>query len=87
MSEEVRPAVVWSPEARDELRAIDRKVALDILHRLDRYLLNRAEDIKKLKPPASGFRLRCGDYRVFFDNPAAEVIHITGVKNRREAYR
>jgi hypothetical protein len=31
-----RIAVVWSPEARAELRAIDRETALQILHCLDR---------------------------------------------------
>ena len=35
MSDEPAPeriAVVWSPEARADLRAIDRKMALEILH-------------------------------------------------------
>jgi mRNA-degrading endonuclease RelE of RelBE toxin-antitoxin system len=79
--------VVWSPEARAELRAIDRETALQILHCLDRYLGNRTGDMKKLKPPLSGFRLRCGDYRVFFDHKDENTIAITAVRNRREAYR
>ena len=82
-----RIAVVWSPEARAELRAIDRETALQILHCLDRYLGNRTGDMKKLKPPLSGFRLRCGDYRVFFDHKDENTIAITAVRNRREAYR
>jgi mRNA-degrading endonuclease RelE of RelBE toxin-antitoxin system len=82
-----RIAVVWSPEARAELRAIDRETALQILHCLDRYLGNRTGDMKKLKPPLTGFRLRCGDYRVFFDHKDENTIAITAVRNRREAYR
>ena len=90
MSEETAPeriAVVWSPEARSDLRATDRKAALDVLHCVDHYLMNRAGDVKKLKPPLTGFRLRCGDYRVFFDAKDEKTIHITAVKHRREAYR
>jgi hypothetical protein len=32
-----RIGVIWSPEARADVRAIDRATALDILHCLDRY--------------------------------------------------
>jgi mRNA-degrading endonuclease RelE of RelBE toxin-antitoxin system len=62
-----RIAVIWSPEARVDLRAIDRETAMQILHCVDRYLASRSGDVKKLKPPRTGFRLRCGDYRVFCD--------------------
>jgi mRNA-degrading endonuclease RelE of RelBE toxin-antitoxin system len=82
-----RVAVIWSPEARADLRAIDRETAMQILHCVDRYLINRTGDVKKLKPPLTGFRLRCGDYRVFFDHKDETTIEITGVRNRREAYR
>jgi mRNA-degrading endonuclease RelE of RelBE toxin-antitoxin system len=82
-----RIAVVWSPEARAELRAIDRVKALEILHCIDHYLNSQAGDVKKLKPPLTGFRLRCGDYRVFFDAKHERTIHITTVRHRREAYR
>jgi mRNA-degrading endonuclease RelE of RelBE toxin-antitoxin system len=90
VSEEAAPersAVIWSPEARADVRAIERDTAIQILHCIDRYLANRAGDVKKLKPPRTGFRLRCGDYRVFFDLKDENTIEITGVKNRREAYR
>jgi mRNA-degrading endonuclease RelE of RelBE toxin-antitoxin system len=82
-----RITVIWSPEARTELRAIDREPALQILYCVDRYLLSRNGDVKKLKPPRTGFRLRCGDYRVFFDLKGNNTIEIIGVRNRREAYR
>jgi mRNA-degrading endonuclease RelE of RelBE toxin-antitoxin system len=78
---------LWSPEARVDLRGIDRETALDILHCLDRYLRARTGDVKKLKPPLTGFRLRCGDYRVFFSQGADNSIEVTGVRHRRDAYR
>ena len=90
MSEDSAPeriAIIWSPEARANLRAIERETAVQILHCVDRYLANRIGDVKKLKPPLTGFRLRCGDYRVFFDHQDESTIEITGVRNRREAYR
>ena len=79
--------MIWSPEARANLRAIDRETAMQILYAIDRYLASRTGDVKKLKPPLSGFRLRSGDYRVFFDPKDDTAIEVTGVKNRREAYR
>ena len=82
-----RLGVVWSPEARDDLRAIDREAALQVLHCVDRFLVSRSGDIKKLKPPLGGFRLRCGDFRVFFDQKDDDAISITAVRNRRDAYR
>jgi len=54
---------------------------------VDRYLASHTGDVKKLKPPLTGFRLRCGDYRVFFDLKDADAIEITAVRNRKEAYR
>lgn len=82
-----RIAVLWSPEARADLRAIDREVAMQILQCLDRYLASRAGEVKKLKPPLAGFRLRCGDYRVFFDLKNGNAIGVTAVRHRKEAYR
>jgi len=90
MSEEAAPeriSIVWSPEARSDLRAIDRQIAIQILHCIDRYLAIRTGDVKKLKPPLTGSRLRCSDYRVFFDQNENNAIEITGVRNRRDAYR
>ncbi|HMD70891.1 MAG TPA: type II toxin-antitoxin system RelE/ParE family toxin [Bryobacteraceae bacterium] len=90
MSEEAAPeriAVIWSPEARAGLRAIDRETAMQILNCVGRYLANRSGDAKRLRPPLTGFRLRCADYRVFFDHKDENAIEITGVRHRREAYR
>ena len=47
MSEEAaeRITVSWSPEARADLRAIEREAALQILHCVGRYLASRAGDV------------------------------------------
>ncbi|MHB2008858.1 MAG: type II toxin-antitoxin system RelE family toxin [Acidobacteriaceae bacterium] len=89
MSEEKAPrlSIRWSDEARADLRRIDRETALDILHCADRYLATRNGDVKKLKPPQTGFRLRCGDYRLFFEHRNETTIEVIGVRHRREAYR
>ncbi|MBE0658826.1 MAG: hypothetical protein IH602_14130 [Bryobacteraceae bacterium] len=80
-------AVLWSPEARIELGAIGRDTAIQILHCLDRYLASRNCYVKRLKPPLTGFRPRCGDFRLFFDLNGDNGIEITAVKNRKNAYR
>ena len=88
MTEEAaRIAVLWAPEGRADLRAINRETAIQILHCINRYLASRTDDVKKLKPPRTGFRLRCGDYRIFFDHRNRGTVEITAVRNRREAYR
>jgi mRNA-degrading endonuclease RelE of RelBE toxin-antitoxin system len=82
-----RIAVSWSSEARADLRAIDRETAVQILYCVDRNLASRIGDVKKLKSPLTGFRIRCGDYRVFFDLEDENTVQITAVRHRREAYR
>lgn len=82
-----RVGVLWSPEARADLRAIDRHQALQILYCVSRYLTDRIGDVKKLKPPLTGLRLRCGDYRVFFDHEDNSTIGIIAVRHRKDAYR
>ena len=82
-----RLTISWSFDARTNLSAIDRGTALDILHCIDRYIATRNGDVKKLKPPMTGFRLRCGDYRIFFKQTGENGISVTGVLHRSQAYR
>jgi nucleotide-binding universal stress UspA family protein len=70
-----RIAVIWPPEARADLRAIDRDAAIHILHCIDGCLSSRTGDVKRLKPPESGFRLRWGHLaRIALRNAIREVI-------------
>lgn len=90
MTEDVAPepiAIIWSADARVDLRAIERDTAVQILHCIHRYLASRLGDVKKLKPPGTGFRLRCGDHRVFFDFKDEATTEVIGVRNRRDAYQ
>lgn len=80
-------AVDWSPQARADLRAIDRETALQILRAIDRYLGTGAGDVKKLQLPRREFRLRVGDYRVLFVSREELAIEVVRVRHRREAYR
>lgn len=79
--------VIWAPKARTELRAIPQPTALELLHCLDRYLSTGSGDIKKLKPPLEGFRLRCGEYRLIFNFHNQAILEIKSVRHRRDAYR
>ena len=62
MTEETAPrriAIEWSIEARADLRAIERRIAMQILHCIDDYIARRVGDVKKLGPPRTDYRLRC----------------------------
>ncbi|HEY6304474.1 MAG TPA: type II toxin-antitoxin system RelE/ParE family toxin [Candidatus Acidoferrum sp.] len=82
-----RISVLWAPAARADLRAIDREQAMQVLYCVDHYVTSRTGDVKRLKPPLIGFRLRCGDYRVFFNLKNNDTIEIAAVRHRKEAYR
>jgi mRNA-degrading endonuclease RelE of RelBE toxin-antitoxin system len=79
--------IVWTDQARADVRGIDRETAIDLLHRLARFLATEEGDVKRLTdidPPE--LRLRLGDYRIrFYDHD--DWIEVLRVRNRREAYR
>jgi mRNA interferase RelE/StbE len=79
--------IVWTDQAKANLRAIDQPTALRILHAVARLLATGEGDVNRLQeidPPE--FRLRVGDYRVRFHD-SGDSIEILSVKHRREAYR
>jgi len=78
--------VLWTEQAKAQLRAIGQPNAQRILHALARYLETGEGDVKRLQnvePPE--FRLRIGDYLVRFHDHE-NAICITAVTHRREAY-
>jgi len=79
--------IVWTDQAKADVRAIDRETALDLLHRLARYLATEEGNVKRLQdtdPPE--FRLRLGDYRLrFLDH--GDSIEVLRLRNRKDAYR
>jgi mRNA-degrading endonuclease RelE of RelBE toxin-antitoxin system len=80
--------VFWSPEARADIRAIDRESALRLLKILGRFLQTEKGSVKQLagfEPPT--FRLRIGDWRLIYRQRDGDAIEIIRVRHRREAYR
>jgi mRNA-degrading endonuclease RelE of RelBE toxin-antitoxin system len=79
--------IAWTDQAKADVRGIDRETAIDLLHRLARFLSTEEGDVKRLTdidPPE--FRLRLGDYRLrFYDH--GDWIEVLRVRNRKEAYR
>jgi mRNA interferase RelE/StbE len=79
--------IEWTPQARADVRRIDRQTALGLLEGLADYVVNGHGDVERLQgvdPPE--LRLRLGDYRIrFYDRE--ETILILRVLHRREAYR
>ena len=56
---------IWPDSARADLRAIDREMAIRILHGLTEYGESGKGDLKALAGQWQGyFRLRMGDYRI-----------------------
>jgi mRNA-degrading endonuclease RelE of RelBE toxin-antitoxin system len=83
----MRKRIEWTPQARADVRRIDRQTALSLLEDLADYVLNGHGDVERLtdvEPPE--LRLRLGDYRVrFYD--LGDTLQILRVLNRRDAYR
>jgi mRNA interferase RelE/StbE len=79
---------VFRPSARDQLRKIDRAVAISILRKLaelesDPYAFGTTELVSR-----SGVRrLRAGDYRIFYTVDGAELtVCVIAVAHRSVAY-
>ena len=79
--------VVFSDEARADVRTIDRLTALRLLKALTRFLETDSGDVRQLEglgPPM--YRPRIGDWRVLFRR-RDDSVEVVRVRNRSEAYR
>jgi mRNA-degrading endonuclease RelE of RelBE toxin-antitoxin system len=84
----VKKRFSWTEEAKAVLRRIRREQELDILKALDRFAREGTGDIRKLTSDLrERYRLRIGDYRVFFRFEQDDTLNVLSVENRREAYR
>jgi mRNA interferase RelE/StbE len=79
--------IIWSDEARADVRRIDRATAMRILTAIHRFVESGAGDVKELKGQSGELRLRVGNYRVRFTYDSDDTIRIHAVRHRREAYR
>lgn len=79
--------IVITPQAKTDVRHIDRETAMRILAALDRFARTGEGDIKKLQGDSGELRLRVGDYRVRFNEEPPGTILVHSVLHRSEAYR
>lgn len=79
--------VLWDQEALRDMRRLDPQVARQIRDAVARYAEGEYGDVKKLRAPEFGFRLRVGDWRVRFLPQHPDTIVVFRVRRRSEAYR
>ena len=79
--------IVWTDQARADIRGIEQAIALQILKTLGRYILTGEGATKQLKgvtPPL--IRLRAQNHRVFF-REQDDALKVERVLDRKEADR
>ncbi|MBZ2183592.1 MAG: type II toxin-antitoxin system RelE/ParE family toxin [Bryobacter sp.] len=80
--------VAFTGHAKAELRAIPQPAAIQILRTLARFLASEEGNVKRLQgvePPL--YRLRTQDHRVIFRHLGDDLIEVTRVRDRKDAYR
>ena len=79
--------IVWTDQAKADIRGIEQPIAIQILKTLGRYVLTGEGATKQLKgisPPL--IRLRSQNHRIFFRDHG-DYFKIERVLDRKEAYR
>jgi hypothetical protein len=79
--------IVWTDQARADMRGIEQPIALQILKTLGRYTLTgqgATKQLKGIEPPL--IRLRAQNHRVFF-REQDDSLKVERVLDRKEAYR
>lgn len=80
--------IEWQPKALKQLRKIDAQHSFAIRQGVSAELvdLSVARNVKALVNHLYGYRLRVGNYRVFFnfESGKAQVVHIEEVRKRDE---
>jgi hypothetical protein len=79
--------IVWTGQAKADVRGIEQPVAIQILKTLSRYVLTgegATKQIQGVTPPL--IRLRAQDHRIFFRDHG-DYLKIERVLDRKEAYR
>lgn len=79
--------IVWTEQAKGDIRAIEQPIALQILRTLARYAQageGNTKQLRGIEPPV--IRLRAQDHRVFFRDKG-DHLEISRVLDRKVAYR
>jgi len=88
--------IVFSEQAKADIRAIPQPIAMNILTAIHRLAETGAGRVKALQGAEGEKRLRVGDYRVRFTEESAGekagkddegALRIHTVRNRKDAYR
>ena len=80
-------AINWQPKALRQLRKFDVHAGKKIRAAVSTELLDlsKARNVKALTNHEHGYRLRVGNYRVFFDfDGAVRIVNIEEVRKRDE---
>jgi mRNA-degrading endonuclease RelE of RelBE toxin-antitoxin system len=80
-------AINWQPKALRQLRKVDAHTGKQIRTAVSTELLDlsKARNVKALTNHEFGYRLRVGNYRVFFEyDGAARIVSIEEVRKRDE---
>ena len=80
-------SIDWQPKALRQLRKIDARAGKQIRDAVSSELrdLAKARNVKALTNHEYGYRLRVGNYRVFFDHDGAvRIVSIEEVRKRIE---
>jgi mRNA-degrading endonuclease RelE of RelBE toxin-antitoxin system len=83
--------IVFSDQAKIDIRAIPQQTAMQILTAIHRLAETGAGRVKALQGLGGEKRLRVGDFRVRFTVEGSKenegTLHIHSVLNRKDAYR
>jgi mRNA interferase RelE/StbE len=77
--------VEYTPLAVENLRALPKNVAGQIIRKISRLESGLTANIKKLRQADFGYRLRMGDYRILFD-VEGDTIVIQKIGHRKDVY-
>lgn len=79
--------IIFSEEAKADIRAIPQHLAMNILTAIHRLAETGAGRVKELKGKDGEKRLRVGDFRVRFTEEHPDSLCIHTVKNRKDSYK
>lgn len=80
-----RYRIEYAASAVDDLRALPKREAEQILRKIQRLEAGLHGNIKRLQNADVAFRLRMGDYRVLFDVVGDKIV-IQSVGHRKDVY-
>ena len=79
--------IVWTEQAKADIRSTPQPIALQILKTLARYAHTGGGDTKQLRDVVPALiRLRSQDHRIFFRDKG-DHLEISRVLDRKDAYR